>query len=79
VETEPASGTPVFSAFSGRVEVVDIVVGVGDKVNKGQVVAAVEAMKAKHDIKAPRAGRVSAINVKIGDEIDSSNPILTIS
>jgi len=79
VETEPASGTPVFSAFSGRVEVVDIVVGVGDKVDKGQVVAAVEAMKAKHDIKAPREGRVSDINVKIGDEIDSSNPILTIS
>ena len=71
--------TPVFSAFTGLVEVVDIVVKVGEQVSKGQVVAAVEAMKAKHDIKAPRSGVVAVVNVKIGDEIDSSKPILTIS
>ena len=45
----------------------------------GAVVAAVEAMKAKHDIKSPVAGKVTAIHVKIGDEIDSSNPIMTIA
>jgi biotin carboxyl carrier protein len=42
-------------------------------------VAAVEAMKAKHEIKSPRDGTVSSINVQIGDEIDSSKPILNIS
>jgi pyruvate carboxylase subunit B len=72
-------GTPVFSTFAGFVEVVDILVQVGDSVSKGTAVAAVEAMKAKHDIKAPRDGRVSAIHAKIGDEIDSSKPILTIA
>ena len=43
------------------------------------VIATVEAMKAQHDIKAPRAGTVSAVNARIGDEIDASAPILTIS
>jgi biotin carboxyl carrier protein len=58
--------------------VVDILVKVGDSITKGKVVAQVEAMKAKHDIKSPRDGRVTKILVKIGDEIDSSKPILTI-
>ena len=45
----------------------------------GTIQSAVEAMKAKHDIKAPCDGVVSAINVKIGDEVDSSKPLLVIS
>jgi len=77
----PASsnGTPVHSTFAGLVEVVDILVKEGETVSKGHVVAAVEAMKAKHDIKAPVDGRISAIHVKIGDEIDASKPIMTIA
>jgi pyruvate carboxylase subunit B len=75
----PSNGTPVKSTFAGMVEVVDIMVKVGDSVSKGQVVAAVEAMKAKHDIKAPCDGKVSTIGVEIGDEIDSSRPIMSIS
>jgi len=75
----PADGTQVFSTFAGAVEVVDILVKVGDKVSEGDVVAAIEAMKAKHDIKASTGGTVSAIHVSIGDEIDSSKPIITIA
>jgi pyruvate carboxylase subunit B len=78
-EAPPVAGTQVFSTFAGSVEVVDILVKVGDSVSKGSAVAAVEAMKAKHDIKAPCDGKVSAIHVEIGDEIDSSKPILTLS
>jgi len=72
-------GTPVHSTFAGFVEVVDITVNVGDTVSKGGVVAAVEAMKAKHDIKTPCDGKVTAIHVKIGDEIDSTKPIMTLA
>jgi pyruvate carboxylase subunit B len=72
-------GTSVYSTFAGSVEVVDIMVKIGDEVRKGQVIAAVEAMKAKHDIKASANGKVTAIHVKIGDEITSSRPIITIS
>jgi pyruvate carboxylase subunit B len=72
-------GTGVFSAFAGAVEVVDIMAKVGDTVEQGDIVAAVEAMKATHDIKAPCAGKVSEICTEIGQEIDSSQPIMTIS
>ena len=73
------TGTPVFSVFSGEVEVIDILVNVGDQVTEGMVVASIEAMKAQHDIKAPCAGTVSSVNVRIGEEIDQSKCILTIS
>lgn len=73
------NGTPVHSTFAGAVEIADILVKIGDDVSKGDVVAQVEAMKATHDIKAPKAGKVSGIHVGIGDEIDSSQPIMTIS
>jgi biotin carboxyl carrier protein len=36
-------------------------------------------MKAKHNIKSSIKGNVSRVNVKIGDEIDSSTPILIIN
>jgi len=74
-----ASGEAVFSTFAGSVDVVDILVKEGSHVTVGQVVAQVEAMKAKHDIKSPREGVVSAIKVDIGDEIDSTKPILFLS
>lgn len=75
----PRENCQVFSTFSGAVDLVDIKVKVGDTVHKGQVVAQVEAMKAKHDIKAPCDGVVSAITAHIGDEVDASKPIMTIS
>jgi pyruvate carboxylase subunit B len=69
---------PVFHPFAGSVQVVDILVKQGDTVQEGQTVAYVEAMKAKHHIKSHLKGIVASINVKIGDEIDSSTPILMI-
>ncbi len=77
----PASNedTQIFSGFGGEVEVIDVLVKPGDKVTKGMVVASVEAMKAQHDIKAPCEGTVVTVDVRIGDEIDASQSILTIS
>ncbi len=76
---DTVAGTSVYSTFAGTVEVVDIKVKIGDAVTKGQVVANVEAMKATHDIVAPKDGKVTAIHVKVGDEVDSTKPILTLS
>lgn len=73
------NGEGVYSTFAGTVDVVDILVKQGDSVTKGQVVAQVEAMKAKHDIKSPKDGVVAEVLAAIGDEIDSTKPILTIS
>ncbi len=71
-------GTPVFSPFQGKTELVEIKVRVGDRVDKGQVVAAVEAMKAKHDVKAPVAGTVASIDAELGADIEAGRSILTI-
>jgi len=73
-----SNGTPVFSPFEGKVEIVEINVKVGDMVTKGQVVAAVEAMKAKHDVKAPCDGKVTAVHATLGADIKAGQPILTI-
>ena len=74
-----STGTSVYSVFSGEVEVIDVLVKVGDQVSEGTVVASIEAMKAQHDIKAPCAGTITSVDVRIGDEIDASKSILTIS
>lgn len=73
-----SNGTDIYSTFAGAVDVTDIKVKVGDEVAKGQTVAEVEAMKAQHDIISPIAGKVTAVHVRIGDEVDSTKPILTI-
>ena len=78
-QTASTTGTSVYSVFSGEVEVIDILVKVGDQVSEGAVVASIEAMKAQHDIKAPCAGTVTSVDVRIGDEIDATKSILTIS
>ena len=77
-QTGSSQATDVFSPFEGNVELVEINVKVGDAVTQGQVVAAVEAMKAKHDVKAPCAGRVSAVHAAIGNEVSAGKPILSI-
>lgn len=69
---------PVYSPFDGKVEVVSINVKVGDVVKTGQVLAAVEAMKANHDVKAPSDGTVMRIDASLGSEVSAGNPILVL-
>ena len=70
---------PVKATFKGKVELVEINVKAGDAVTEGQVVAAVEAMKAKHDVKAPVSGQVQAVHATLGSEVSAGVPILTIA
>lgn len=75
---ETAHSTPVFSPFEGKTDLVEIRVRPGDLVQEGQVVAAVEAMKGKHDVRAPRAGRVVSVDAELGASVTAGQPILTI-
>jgi biotin carboxyl carrier protein len=50
-------------------KVVRILVAVGDEVEAGRGIIVVEAMKMQNEMKAPRAGRVSAIQVKENDSV----------
>ena len=45
---------------------------------RAKVAKAVEAMKAKHDVKAPCGGKVLTIGFGIGADIESGQPIMTI-
>jgi biotin carboxyl carrier protein len=76
--TPTAPTIPVFSPFKGKVELVELKVKLGDAVTEGQVVAAVEAMKAKHDVRAPANGKVVSINFEVGSDIVAGQPILTL-
>jgi len=80
VSAAPVGGqlTPVFSPFDGKTELVEVAVKVGDAVQEGQVVAAVEAMKAKHEVTAPVGGTVRSVECGLGDDVDSGQPIITI-
>lgn len=79
LESESIKSTPIFQPFEGIVQVIDILVHEGDAVKVGQTVAFVEAMKAKHHIKSHVDGIVTKVNVKIGDEINSSTPIIILN
>jgi len=76
----PAGQTvPVYSPFKGKVEVVELNVKVGDAVKEGQVVAAVEAMKAKHEVRAPCNGKVASIDAEIGGDVMAGQPLMRIA
>ncbi len=60
------------------VDVIDILVKVGDIVKPEDPLVTLESDKATMDIPAPKAGRVLAILVKIGDKVSQGAPIIEI-
>lgn len=74
-----SAAVPVYSPFRGKVELSEIKVKVGEVVTEGQVVATVEAMKAKHEVRAPVGGTVASIDAEIGADVVADKPILTIA
>ena len=72
-----AGGTEVGASVNGNVW--KILVNVGDKVEKGQVISILEAMKMEIDIEAPCAGTISAVPVKPNDAVEEGQTIAVIS
>ena len=73
---------PVGSVAAGaplRGTVVALEVAVGDLVAPGQSVAVLEAMKMQHLVAAPVGGRVSRIDVAVGQTTDASEPLVYIA
>ncbi|MBD63556.1 MAG: acetyl-CoA carboxylase, biotin carboxyl carrier protein [Gammaproteobacteria bacterium] len=53
-------------------------VELGSKVNPGDVVCIVEAMKMMNEIKSEFSGEVSAINVEDGEPVEFDQPLIVI-
>ena len=69
---------PVYSPFEGESPVVELKVKKGDKVTKGQVIGAVEAMKTNHAVIATVSGIIDEVHVQIGDDVDAGKPVVSI-
>jgi acetyl-CoA carboxylase biotin carboxyl carrier protein len=53
-------------------------IGVGDVVREGQVVAAIEALNVFNEVETPRAGRVREILVRDGQPVEYGQPLVVI-
>ena len=74
--TPTGAVTEVGATVSGNVW--KILVSVGDKVEKGQVVSILEAMKMEIDMEAPCSGTIVAIPTKPNDAVEEGQTIVVI-
>jgi biotin carboxyl carrier protein len=58
--------------------VVRITAEAGAEVGKGESLLVVEAMKMENAIQAPRAGRIAAVHVSVGEIVESGADLVTI-
>ncbi|MHB1207344.1 MAG: acetyl-CoA carboxylase biotin carboxyl carrier protein, partial [Rhodospirillaceae bacterium] len=66
VYLQPEPGAPLF-------------VKIGDQVTEGQTLLLVEAMKTFNPVKAPRAGKVTAVLVETGAPVEYGEPLMIVS
>ncbi len=66
----------VSSAIPGKV--VSILVSEGEKVESGDVVIVLEAMKMQNEIKATVDGKIKRVNCKAGERVEANVPLLEI-
>jgi propionyl-CoA carboxylase alpha chain len=67
-ELELASGSLV-APMPGLVK--QVLVAVGDRVAQGAALLVLEAMKMEQVIRAPRAGRVTAVSARAGQQVEA--------
>ena len=71
-----ATGQPVVAPLPGTIN--EIKVKVGDKVNAGDTVVILEAMKMQNNIEAETSGTITSINVNKGDAVMEGDTLVTI-
>ena len=69
-------GSPVKAPLPGTINAINV--KVGDKVNVGDIVIVLEAMKMQNNIEAEQAGTVTSILVNQGDSVMEGATMLTI-
>ena len=56
----------------------DLMVEPGDRIEKGQALLILEAMKMQNEIRADRTGAIAAVQVAVGDTVEKGAPLLVI-
>ncbi len=69
-------GNEVASPLPGLI--LQVLVKEGERVESGQTVVKMEAMKMENEIKAPKSGRVKKVFVKEGDSVLENVPLVEI-
>lgn len=72
-----ATGTIVRPPMPGRV--IELRVAAGDRVEKGQVLLVLEAMKMRNEVTAPVAGRVAELKVAPGANVRAKEELLRLT
>lgn len=76
ITAAPGQGQKVTSPMPGTI--LDITVSAGQKVEKNQVVAILEAMKMENEIVTPYAGTVVSVNTSKGSAVNSGDLLLIV-
>ncbi|WP_448191113.1 acetyl-CoA carboxylase biotin carboxylase subunit [Azospirillum sp. sgz301742] len=80
---EPLTGALDQEVPGGRVaapmpgKIIALLIEPGTKVEKGQPLLVLEAMKMEHTLKAPGSGTVSAFRCAVGDQVEEGNELVT--
>jgi biotin carboxyl carrier protein len=72
----PGTGSAVKAPLPGTVT--ELKVNVGDKVNTGDIVLVLEAMKMQNNIESEFSGTVTSITVKQGETVMEGAVLMTI-
>lgn len=86
IPKEPSTPAPAGAVGEGPPQVrapmpgtiLDVSVRVGERVQQGQVLCALEAMKMKSPIRAPRAGTVRQAEVSEGQTVDHGDLLFVV-
>ena len=58
--------------------IISIPVREGQRVNRGDVLVILESMKMQNELKSPRQGKIDRICVKIGENVDQNQLLLSV-
>ena len=72
-----AGGTKVTAPMPGTILAVNV--SVGQKIEEGQAVVILEAMKMENEIPAPASGTVASINVEKGASVETGAVLITLN
>lgn len=79
-ETTPTASVNTNNALKAPLPgvVTDIKVNVGDKVEAGDILVVLEAMKMANNLEAEKSGTVTAVCVKVGESVMEETPLVVI-